>query len=55
MAASRTVNLRQAVGLLILLKPRTNWEVRIKFFSVSVMDDWNAIPLEMKMVKNPYQ
>jgi hypothetical protein len=53
MATNSTVSTRQATGLLNLLKPRTNLEVRGNFFSVRVVDEWNAIPSEIKKAKNP--
>jgi hypothetical protein len=55
MATNSTVSTRQATGLLNLLKPRANLEVRGNFFSVRVVDEWNVIPSEIKMAKNPTQ
>jgi hypothetical protein len=51
----RAVNMRQAAWTLNLVKPRENLEVRLNFFSVRVVDEWNAIPMEIKMAKNPHQ
>jgi hypothetical protein len=55
LAANSAVNTRQAAGPLNLVKPRANLEVRSNFFSVRVVDEWNRIPTEIKMAKNPYQ
>ncbi len=43
MAVNSTVNTRQTASLLNLLKPRSNLEVRVNFFSVRVVDVWTAI------------
>ncbi len=55
LAANSTVNTIQAARPLNLVKPRANLEVRLNFFSVRVVDEWNAIPVEIKMAKNPHQ
>jgi hypothetical protein len=55
MAANSAVNMIQAAGPLNLVKPRANLEARLNFFSVRVVDEWNAIPMEIKMTKNPHQ
>jgi hypothetical protein len=55
MAASGTVNTRQASGPRNLVKPRSNLEVRTNFFSIRVVEDWNAIPADIKMAKNTLQ
>ncbi len=55
MATNSTVSTKQVTGLLNLLKPRANLEVRGNFFSARVVDEWNAIPSEIKMAKNPAQ
>ncbi len=55
MAADGSSRTRMATGLLNLTKPRTKLEVRANFFSVRVVDTWNAIPDKIKMAKNPGQ
>ncbi len=54
MAATSTVNTRQAAGLLNLLTPRTNLDLRTNFFSVGVVGEQNVIPSEINMAKNLY-
>jgi hypothetical protein len=44
-------NPRQALGALNLLKPRSNLDTRMNFFSVRVVDGWKVIPSEIRMVK----
>jgi hypothetical protein len=46
MAANSVVNTRQAAGSLNLVKPRANLKVHLNFFSVRVVHEWNAIPME---------
>jgi hypothetical protein len=51
MAASSTVNTTQATGPRNLVKPSSNLEVRANFFSIRVVDDWNAILADIQMAK----
>jgi hypothetical protein len=53
MAEEGTMRTRQATGLLNVLKPRARLEVRCNFFSVRVADQWNLVPDNVKMAKNP--
>jgi hypothetical protein len=53
MPADRGHRTRQATGVLNLIKPRANLEIRANFFSVRVVDSWNAIPENIKMARNP--
>jgi hypothetical protein len=55
MAADSGAGTRQAAGPRNLIKPRTNLEIRTNFFSVRVIDNWNLIPAEIKMARNPEQ
>jgi hypothetical protein len=48
-AGESTVSTRHAAGLMNLVKPRTRLEVRSNFFSVRTVDDWNALPENIKM------
>jgi hypothetical protein len=52
MKADGTVNTRQAAGPRNLVKPRANLDVRTNFFSVRVVDTWDAIPTDIKMAKD---
>jgi hypothetical protein len=51
MAADGSSRTRMATGLLNLTKPLAKLEVRANFFSVRVVDTWNAIPDKIKMAK----
>ncbi len=51
MAADRSSRIRMATGLLNLTKPWAKLEVRANFFSVRMVDTWNAIPEKIKMAK----
>ena len=41
---------RQSMDPTALLKPKVKTEVRSNFFSVRVVNEWNRLPLELKMV-----
>ncbi len=53
MAADRGQRTRQATGVMNLIKPRAPLETRANFFTVRVVDRWNAIPENTKMAWNP--
>jgi hypothetical protein len=55
LASERGLNTRMSTGVLNLVRPRCNTEVRANFFSVRVTDSWNRIPDEIKMAKNVWQ
>jgi hypothetical protein len=52
MEADGTVNTRQAAGPRNLVKPGVNLDVRTNFFSVRVVDTWDAIPTDIKMAED---
>jgi hypothetical protein len=55
LAGERGVSTRLATGVLNLIKPRCNTEMRANFFSVRVTDCWNVVPDEIKMAKSVWQ
>jgi hypothetical protein len=54
-AGESTVSTRHAAGLMNLVKPRIRLEVRSNFFSVRTVDDWNALPENIKMLRTVWQ
>jgi hypothetical protein len=55
LAAGNKMRTRLATGVMNLVKPRFNTDMRKNFFTVRVTESWNNVPDEIKMVKNTWQ